>query len=361
MKNRRNIVSETLAKTTKELFNKIQYTFDPINWNEYEPKDYGLYLHVPFCSNFCLFCPFYKVPFEKKTMKKYLETLEIEIRKRSRSDTLKWFYIGGGTPNLLTIKELKKILTIFSDYYSLKEIGMEGNVANFNETYLEEISSLGINKISMGVETLRKPSLKIVNRKEIEFNELKEKMNYAKDNGIIVNVDLMIGLPNQSVNDCLKDAENIAKIFPNQITTYPFMTLPGIKSKPSMIPSLMNRVIEDIGRMLTKFGYQRNNIWIFSKNNQVYDSTNDESKNDYLGFGPGAFSMIGNTRFINPSINSYFDSIKNDNWLTYNAEYSPEINTIRKLAHEFYDLHLNQETINNLPKKLTLLISLMRL
>lgn len=342
-------------------FSRIKFDFGKIGWRELKPHSFGLYVHVPFCTRLCSFCPFYKVLYDVKLKERYLRALLKEFRMRPLEGRASWLYVGGGTPNLLSPEEIGEIVTTLRDSTSLKEAGMEGNPGNFTPEYIEAVSSFGIDKISMGIETLRPTTLEKVNRIGVGETSLKSTIEAAQQLGISVNVDLMVGLPNQGVDDCLRDVEAIADIGPNQITIYPFLVIPGVRAEPSMDSKQMFQAIERSGENLERYGYRRENIWTFTQGGPVYDSSGDELVSDYLGFGPAAFSTVGSIQVVNPSLGIYLDMLERGEWHAFRSEVEESAKVWRKFAHEFYKLKIDPEKMEDMPFSIRLIVLLMRL
>lgn len=342
-------------------FSRIKFEYEKMGWRELESGSFGLYVHVPFCTSLCSFCPFYKVLYDAKLKERYLRALFKEFRLRPLNGKASWLYIGGGTPNLLSPEEIGEIVTTLRDSTGLEEAGMEGNPGNFSPEYLEAVSSFGLDRISMGIESLRATALKKVNRVGVDETSLKVTIETAQSLGISVNVDLMVGLPNQSVDSSLRDVETIADISPNQITIYPFLVVSGVRAKPSMDPKEMFHVIERSGDLLEEHGYRRENIWAFTKGGHIYDSSGDELVSDYLGFGPAAFSTVGNVQVVNPSIVLYLDMLERGEWRAFRSEVDENSKVWRKFAHELYKLEMDAEKIERMPFLVRLFLSSLRL
>lgn len=117
----------TLAKRMlSKSFSKVKFKFTHLDWDELSSFDFGLYIHVPFCRMFCSFCPFYKVRYDEKLKKKYIQGLKKENRMNEMEGKASWLYIGGGTPNLLTAGEIGEILACVREFVALGELGWKG-------------------------------------------------------------------------------------------------------------------------------------------------------------------------------------------------------------------------------------------
>ncbi|NIQ06123.1 MAG: radical SAM protein, partial [Candidatus Korarchaeota archaeon] len=212
-----NTMPITMAKRMlARNFSRIQFKFEEVTWNEPKSSRFGVYLHVPFCKKLCAFCPFYKVLYDEQLKDAYLNALTKEIKMRIPQGEIPWFYMGGGTPNLLDPPEIEEIISTVRDNRSIDNMGMEGTPRQFTRTYLRKIKAIGMDKISMGIESLNPEALHHVHRDVTNKKHITNLIEYAKDLGLSVNVDLMIGLPSQTNEDFLRDIKELAKIGPQQ-------------------------------------------------------------------------------------------------------------------------------------------------
>lgn len=328
---------------------KVKFEFGEINWDTLRTDEFGVYLHVPFCTRLCAFCPFYKVLYDEDLKDSYLDALKKEIESRPLDGKMRWLYMGGGTPNLLSVDEISSILSVISDRVELQDIGMEGNPNRFTGDYIRKLSKLGFGKISTGVESLSAEALKRVNREKTSPSLVRRIVETANEEEIKTNVDLMTGLPGQSVESFLGDVDILGRIGPSQITIYPFLAIPGVRIEPSLSSERMFAVIEESGQILEEYGYKRDSIWIFAQTSEIYDSSGDELVNDYLGFGPAAFNTIGQTQAVNPPLELYLDMIKEDSHLALTKQVDKASENWRKLAHELYGLSVDEKVVTELP------------
>ena len=343
-------------------FSKISFEFKTLDWldSDVESSRFGLYIHVPFCRMFCSFCPFYKVLYDEKLKVKYLEAVESEVKMRGLKGNASWLYIGGGTPNLLKAEEICKLLSHLSGFVEVDEAGMEGNPFDFTPEYLENIADAGITKISMGVETFQSDTLKAVKRAKANEHLIEKVVCEAQKLGISVNVDLMVGLPQQTSEGCLKDAETIVSIGPDQVTLYPYLIIPGAVADPGMSSQSMFSVIESAWNIFKEYGYRRDSIWVFSKSQRIYDSAKDELVCDYFGLGPAAFSTCGNVQRVNPPIEIYLQMIKNEKRLAFYTELDEKAKVWRAFAHELYKLQLDPKVCSELPLSIKMVLQILR-
>ena len=125
-----------------------------------------IYIHLPFCSSICSYCDFPKVLYEKKWIKKYLYSLKKEIETRYKNEPVKTIYIGGGTPTCLGLEELNELLEITNYFKKEKniEFTIESNIESLTEEKIKLLKNFGINRISLGVQSLNTEVLKKLNR-----------------------------------------------------------------------------------------------------------------------------------------------------------------------------------------------------
>ena len=344
-------------------FSKINFTFKPIDWFDQNVGDsrFGLYIHVPFCKIFCSFCPFYKVLYNERLKRKYLEAVKREIEKRGLMGKASWLYIGGGTPNLLKAEEICEILSCLKEFVEVDEVGMEGNPFEFTPEYLEKIGDAGVTKISVGVETFHSDSLKAVKRAKASKHLIEKVVGEAQRLGISVNVDLMVGLPQQTLEECLKDAKTIVDIGPDQVTIYPYLIISGVEAEPGMDSQSMFTVIESAWNIFREHGYRRDSVWVFSKSHKIYDSAKDELVCDYFGLGPAAFSTCGNIQTVNPPLEIYLQMINDDKRLAFHTELDGKAKVWRAFAHELYKLQLDPKVCSEMPLNIKMVLQFLRM
>lgn len=266
----------------------------------------SVYIHIPFCKTICSYCDFCKMHYYDKWVLEYLNSLEKEIRNNYKNEIIDTIYIGGGTPTCLTLEELEKlfnILKIFKTSNKL-EYTIEGNIESIDEAKLRLFKSIGINRLSIGIETFNENYLKILNRNH-SIKEVKEKIKLMKEIGFInINIDLIYALPNQSLEDVKEDINEFLKLDIPHISTYSLIIeehtklyIDKIKNIDEDLDLLM---YQEINKTLTNNGYHHYEISNYakegfeSKHNLTYWN-NDE----YYGFGLGAGGYVSNVRYTN--------------------------------------------------------------
>lgn len=279
----------------------------------------GLYFHIPFCRTRCDYCGFYSVG--RTPDSRFVEALSAEIQRRAKDfahrpcDTV---YLGGGTPSALSEEQLTVLFRAIRANFSVTpdaEITMEMNPSDMSEAYLDHALSLGINRLSVGVQSRNDQLLRHIGRRHTG-KEAERAVKRAYRAGFHnISIDLMYELPHQSPSDFRKSLLwavhlpiqhiSVYSLILEEGTRFSQMADRGLLARPTEEESW--RMYQDMCRVLPHYGLERYEISSFarkgyrSKHNQKYWDLSD-----YLGMGPGASSRIGHTRFTNvPGVRRY--------------------------------------------------------
>jgi len=277
-------------------------------------KKLGLYIHIPFCKRKCHYCDFISFSGKQEFIEQYINSLKKEINnyKINKEDYLiNTIYFGGGTPSYIeskyiidVLKELKQKFTISED----AEITIEINPGTVNEQKLQDYHSSGINRISFGLQTTKSDLLELIGRIH-SYSSFLQCYNLARKVGFKnINVDLMIGLPVQTLEDVQKDLKRIIDLKPEHISVYSLIVEKGtvieqkINNKELYLPSenLERKMYWEVKKTLEQNGYTHYEISNFAKPN--FDSKHNLScwnQEEYIGFGLAAHSYIDNKRYSN--------------------------------------------------------------
>lgn len=273
----------------------------------------SVYIHVPFCRNICSYCDFCKLIYNGEFVNKYLNGLEKEINDFYFGEEASTIYIGGGTPSALTPSELDRFFNIISVIKKSKncEFTFECNPEDIDDILLSKLSAVGVNRISMGVQSFDKNNLAFLNRKA-DFEDIKKKMSLIKYYGINnINLDLMYAMPGETIEVLKKDVKLFLKLKPEHISTYSLIIEDHTKIKNDKVDYISEeldaKMYEYICKKLKKKNYLHYEVSNFalntyhSKHNLAY--WNNE---EYYGFGLGASGYINGFRYDNTkSINEY--------------------------------------------------------
>ena len=190
----------------------------------------SLYVHIPFCEHICSYCDFCKMFYNTELCDKYLDVLLKELEDCNINSKLKTIYIGGGTPSCLNAYQLERFLfelnRCLDDEY---EFSIEVNPENISEDKIKLLSKYGVNRVSIGVQTFNEKYLSFLNRKHTK-EEIIKKINICKEIGFKnINIDLIYGLPNQTIDELNSDIDEFLKLDITHISTYSLIIEPNTK------------------------------------------------------------------------------------------------------------------------------------
>lgn len=286
-------------------------------------RDLGIYMHIPFCKRKCAYCDFISFSNKTELIEKYILALEKEIDKcniNKDNYKIKTIYFGGGTPSFIESKYIVEILNNIKKKFNISEeveITIEINPGTVTEEKLKDYYNAGINRISFGLQSTRSELLKLVGRIH-SYSSFIEGYNLARKIGFKnISVDLMIGLPVQTLEDVKKDLERIIELKPEHISVYSLIVEEGtkieekIKNKELYLPpeELERKMYWEVKKQLEKAGYVHYEISNFAK--PGYESKHNLScwnQEEYLGFGIAAHSYFNGERYSNTEdFDKYFE------------------------------------------------------
>jgi oxygen-independent coproporphyrinogen-3 oxidase len=271
----------------------------------------GLYVHIPFCvkkCNYCDFCSFANIDIE--TRAKYINSLCREIKgyngKSIRIDSL---FFGGGTPTLLSVEEFKKIVDAIRTTFVMSdnlEFSMEANPGTVVHEKLLEFIKLGVNRFSIGLQSIHENELKILGRIHT-YDDFLKTYNDMRELGITnINVDLMYGLPEQNIDSFHETLKMVTSLSPEHISVYGLILedgTPFFRMKDSLnLPSEDEEcnMYYSASEHLKANGYNHYEISNYSK--PGYESRHNLKywKNkEYIGVGASAYSYLDGRRYGN--------------------------------------------------------------
>lgn len=293
-------------------------------------KELGIYLHIPFCKQKCNYCDFVSFSDKCEKIESYIECLEKEINKFDFSNFMvTTIYIGGGTPSFINSKYIKLIMNTLYNKIDINknkkdklEITIEVNPGTVTKEKLQDYKEAGINRLSIGLQTSQDRLLKQIGRVH-SYQEFIETYQSAKEVGFEnINIDLMLGLPNQTLKDLKESLNKIIELNPNHISVYSLILEEGTKLFNQIENNEFKLPDEESERnmywyvknMLELNEYNHYEISNFSKKGkESKHNLNCWNQKEYIGFGVAAHSYLYNTRFSNTNnLEDYINNINNN-------------------------------------------------
>ena len=277
----------------------------------------SLYIHIPFCNKICSYCSFSKMLYFPKIARKYICNLIVDLKKvKQNFNKFKTIYIGGGTPSSLSISLLENLLK-YASTLLLKngEFTFEANLDSLTEEKLKILKKYGVNRLSIGIETSSNKYLSLMNR-EYDF-DINKKMELVKKYFTNFNLDLIYGLPNETLLEVKKDLEFILNFKPKHISIYALEVNPnskfyidGIKEEKDEI---LRKQYDFVVNFLKKNGYNRYEVSNFAlKGYKSKHNINYWKDNEYVAIGTSSSGFIDNIRYVNSSsISDYIKGKRN--------------------------------------------------
>ena len=280
----------------------------------------AIYFHVPFCKQACYYCNFHfstSLKHKNPVLDAMLSELKLRKEELVETEKINSIYFGGGTPSLLSSAEVSVLIDEVKRNFNVAvdaEITLEMNPDDDRPDYLEELKIIGVNRLSVGIQSFHEEELKLINRAHNaqEAFDVLNRIQGLYDN---FSLDLIFGLPNSTPESWQKNVEYALQFNPTHISSY----LLTVEPKTVLNHQIDNKQIEVLGEedVLTQFnflvdrlqakGYDHYELSSFGKpgfrsvNNTAY-----WSEKPYLGIGPSAHSFNGETRSWNISNNAQY-------------------------------------------------------
>ena len=285
----------------------------------------GLYIHIPFCRQKCHYCNFYSLA-SQKYVNQVVEALLQEIRLQKRylgGEKLNTVYFGGGTPSLIGVGDVNRIIGLVHEVFDVAddaEITLEANPDDINPTYLDELGTTLINRLSIGIQSFDDKDLSYLHRRhngEKALSAIKQVLAKGFDN---LSCDLIYGIPGASDETWTENIKTLVNLKISHISAYSLTVETGTSLDFLIKKGKYSAVDEEktiaqfsiLMDMLEKHGYEHYEISNFSlpgkksKHNSAY-----WTGEKYLGIGPSAHSFDGKSRQWNVSnIKTYLDFLQ---------------------------------------------------
>ncbi len=321
-------------------------------------KKTAIYIHIPFCDHKCIYCDFYSLV-GSDNQKEYLDALKTEIiyysQIYSEKRVIDTIFFGGGTPSLMEPSYIGKILKTINDNFVVSakaEITLETNPGTVDKTKLQEFRKVGINRISIGIQTFNESELKFLTRihnKNTAIKIVEDAYGVGFEN---ISIDLIFSIPNQSQEIWKKNLDIATNLPIKHISTYSLILEEGTMLNKMVLDGKVTMNDENFDANLYKYTmdflsdknfiqYEISNFCKYGfecKHNQYY-----WKYYDYLGFGTSSHSFVNGKRWWNFSnLKKYISKINKSGY----AQRGEEILDKYQILDEFIMLGLRSDGID---------------
>ncbi len=284
-------------------------------------KELGIYIHIPFCKSKCYYCDFISYENKSEYVGEYIKQIIQEIKQYDLSKyDVTTIYIGGGTPSFIEEKYIKQLLdelknrlignkTKFKDI----EITIEINPGTITKEKLKLYKKSGINRISIGLQSIKDDLLKKIGRIHNYEDFLKCYKLVCEVGFENINIDLMIGLPNQTIQDIKQTLEEVKKLNPSHVSIYSLILEEETKLESLVRNGELKLPTEEQERQMYWYvkntlelnGYKHYEISNFAKKSkESKHNMNCWEQKEYIGLGISAHSYLNGIRYSNSTFNS---------------------------------------------------------
>ena len=316
-------------------------------------KELGIYIHIPFCKQKCYYCDFISYVNKCDIIPQYIESLKKELDTYDFSkENITTIYIGGGTPSFIPSKEIVSILEKLKQKLKNNktkwedlEITIEINPGTATYEALNDYKKVGINRLSIGLQSSNNERLKQIGRihtKEEFINtyNMAERVGFKNKN-----IDLMIGLPEQTIEEIKQDLDFVINLNPTHISVYSLIVEEGTKIEKMITSGKLKLPDEELERNMYWYvkntlelnGYTHYEISNFAKKGkESKHNLNCWEQKEYIGLGVAAHSYFNSIRYGNTNnLQKYIDF----NWEDYEEAEEKEI----RIIEEIQDLEEKQK------------------
>ena len=268
-----------------------------------------LYVHIPFCVRKCQYCDFLSSPSDEETKDRYIEALLKEIRAAEHTEDYEIVsvFIGGGTPSALKAEAIASIMSTLQEQFFFcedAEVTIEANPGTVDLEKLTIYRNVGINRLSLGLQSTDAEELKLLGRIH-SYEEFLKSYEWAREAGFSnINIDLMFAIPGQTGEAWRQHLYQVAELNPEHISAYSLIIEEGTPFAEQNLDlpdeDTEYQMYEDTAEILERYGYRQYEISNYAK--QGYMCRHNAGywqRREYLGFGLGASSLYGGMRFSN--------------------------------------------------------------
>ena len=290
--------------------------------NRKENSPMEIYIHIPFCIRKCDYCDFLSGPSGPKEQADYVQALlrEIQAVEEGEGRSVSSIFIGGGTPSVLDERLLGDILREIRNRFKMEEdaeITIEVNPGTANIGKLQAYREMGINRLSIGLQSPEDRELKILGRIH-NYGQFLETYQEARTVGFDnINIDLMSAIPDQTYEGWVKNLRTVAELEPEHISAYSLIVEEGtpFAARKLNLPDedIEYNMYEATAQILKEYGFEQYEISNYArKGRECRHNVGYWTRQDYLGFGLGASSLYGKERFANTAdMKKYLENSRN--------------------------------------------------
>lgn len=286
----------------------------------------GLYIHSPFCLKKCSYCNYMTRVYREERAEPFIQALKEEIQLIATEHgplPLKTIYLGGGTPSLLSLKQLSSLFSCLDssfDLTSVEEITLEMNPKGITKEYLLGLRELGVNRLSLGIQSFA-PSLLSLLGREHSPREGEETFQLAREAGFhTINVDLIFAIPGQRMKDWEETLERAVRLSPEHLSLYNLQVEEGTRLHQWVKDGSIEVIREEMDYAMYTLGIS----YLKERKYEHYEISNFSlpgrrglhnllywKNRDYIGLGPGAYGHYGGERYGNSSsLREYYERVK---------------------------------------------------
>ena len=268
-----------------------------------------LYVHIPFCVRKCQYCDFLSGPSDEETKERYIEALlqEIHAVEHTEDYEIVSVFIGGGTPSALKAEAIASIMRTLQEQFFFcedAEVTIEANPGTVDLEKLTIYRNVGINRLSLGLQSTDAEELKLLGRIH-SYEEFLKSYEWAREAGFSnINIDLMFAIPGQTGEAWRQHLYQVAELNPEHISAYSLIIEEGTPFAEQNLDlpdeDTEYQMYEDTAEILERYGYRQYEISNYTK--QGYMCRHNAGywqRREYLGFGLGASSLYRGMRFSN--------------------------------------------------------------
>jgi oxygen-independent coproporphyrinogen-3 oxidase len=265
----------------------------------------GVYVHIPFCERKCFYCDFFSEKYNSVLADDYVDAL-VKHAKQFRGRKVGSIYLGGGTPSVLSLKQMQRLLQALNSIFDLErlcEFTFEVNPESISREKLHLLKSLGVTRLSIGLQSVENGVLRFLGRLH-SFEKFCDVYDSARNEGFDnINIDLIYGLPNQTVKSWVGILEKILPFDSEHLSVYPlsiekdtFFHKNGIVTDDCVQRSMYDEVV----KILADNSYLHYEISNWSKKNKESFHNISYWRNfEYIGLGAGASGYLDRIRYKN--------------------------------------------------------------